>query len=111
MLMTEVRNLFLAGFFFFGAGAIVAHIGEHDIVRITLQTIACNCFGLWLGMLLIYKARKLDDFVALTKGLDAFYADPNQSDLSKKLIANYAVDCLDEHVNRLIAANPVKDTE
>lgn len=109
MLMTELRKLFLAGFFFFGAGAIVSHIGEHDIVRSVLIVFTCNCFGLWVGMLLLGKARQLDDFVSMTKGLDAFYADPNQSDLSKKLIANYAVDCLDEHVNRLIAANPIKE--
>ena len=109
MLIPELRKIFLAGAFAFGAGALVAHIGDHDIVRLTLQIFACNCFGLWVGVLLIYKARELDDFVALTKGLDDFYANPNQSDLNKSLIANYAMDCLDAHINRLKAANPVKD--
>lgn len=107
--MTEIRKLFLAGFFFFGSGAIVANIGEHDIVRSVLIVFTCNCFGLWVGMLLLGKARQLDDFVSMTKGLDAFYDDPQQSDLNKRLIAHYAMDCLEAHNNRLKTANPVKE--
>lgn len=111
MLTTEVRKLLLVSSITLGCGAVIAYLKGHEFLCSSLQIFACNCFGFWAGLMMIGKARALDGFVALTNGLDAFYADPNQSDLNKQLIANYATDHLDAHINRLKTANPLKDEQ
>lgn len=107
--MRNLRKLFLVGSVMFAAGALAAHVTDHDVLRTPLQIFACNCFGFWCGLMMIRKARQMDDFQAVVAGIDALYEDPEQSDQNKKLIAAYAVDSLSTWVNRNATANPIKE--
>lgn len=111
MLTAKVRHLFVVAGVTLGCASLAAHLHTYDTVALTFYVLACTSLMLGLGMTLIIKARALDGFVDLTNGLDAFYADPNQSDLNKQLITNYAVDHLEAHINRLKTANPLKDEQ
>lgn len=109
MLMPKVRQLLLAGACFFIAGAVFAYVKDYDILCLTFQIFGCNCFGFWCGLMMISKAMALDNFVPLSQGIDKYFADPNNSDSEKALMAAYANDCLNAYLDKQKTANPIKD--
>ena len=110
MLLPSIRKLLLISAVMLGCGAVTAYVTDHDIVRLTLQILAANAFGFWIGLQLSTKARTIDDFQSLIAALDWFYLDPEQSDHNKKLVAAYAVDSLSAHADRLETSNPIKES-
>lgn len=109
MLMPKVRQLLLACTCLFASGAVVAYVKDYEILRLSLQIFACNCFGFWCGLMMIGKAMELDNFCAIAKALDNFYEDPQQPDTSKKALTAYAVDSLDAWINKQNTANTIRD--
>lgn len=68
-------------------------------------------FGIWLGIRSKpnpenYAAPNIED---LTAAMDAFFADPSTSHSGRKYIVSHALDCMDEHLDRMKTINPIKD--